>query len=230
MKILIYVDVDFEHVEDGSEATHTIRSRRYNIFNEEDLKKAIDNIASDIELLIETKQFDKSGYKIKKIRKNIIQFDKYDPPRAGTCIELPKVIATKTACINIKNDDDYCFKYCVYCRFHEIYKKDHPERMYHYTKLTVNDTFIKWVGAAFPTSNDDIDTFEAIDDNTISVNVSVVDSNDKTRPDRITKIVKPFCHSDLLRLDASAEALARATPRQSLACFATKMIKASMYQ
>ena len=61
MKILIHVDVDFEHVEDESITTHTIPSRRYNVYNEDDLKRAIDNMASDIELLIETKQFDKSG-------------------------------------------------------------------------------------------------------------------------------------------------------------------------
>ena len=201
MKILIDVDVDFEHVENGDETTHTIRSRRYNIFNEEDLKKSIDNMASDIELLIENKQFDKSGYKIKKIRKIKIHFDKYDPTRAGHYLELPKVIATKKACINIKNDDDYCFKYCVYCRFYEIYKKDHPQRMYHYTKLAENDTFIKWNGVGFPASNEDIDTFETINDNTISVNVYTLDDNDKIRPDRITKIAKPFCHVNLLRLD-----------------------------
>ena len=201
MKILIDADVDFEHVESGDETTHTIRSRRYNIFNEEDLKKAIDNMASDIELIIENKQFDKSGYKIKKIRKIIIHFDKYDPTRAGHYLELPKVIASKKACINIKNDDDYCFKYCVYCRFHEIYKKDHPQRMYHYTKSANNDTFIKWDGVGFPASNDDIDTFERINENTISVNVYVLDNNDKIRPDRITKIAKPFCHVNLLRLE-----------------------------
>ena len=201
MKILIDADVDFEHVESGDETTHTIRSRRYNIFNEEDLKKAIDNMASDIELIIENKQFDKSGYKIKKIRKIIIHFDKYDPTRAGHYLELPKVIASKKACINIKNDDDYCFKYCVYCRFHEIYKKDHPQRMYHYTKSANNDTFIKWNGVGFPASNEDIDTFETINDNTISVNVYTHDDNDKIRPDRITKIAKPFCHVNLLRLE-----------------------------
>ena len=53
----------------------------------------------------------------------------------------------------------------------------------------------------FPASNDDIDIFETVNDNTISVNVYTLDDNDKVRPDRITKIAKPCCHVNLLRLD-----------------------------
>ena len=165
MKILIDVDVDFEQLKMGAKQ-HTQSGASATISLTKKTSK-IDNMASDIELLIETKQFDKSGYKIKKIREIIIYFDKYDPTREGKYMELPKVIASKKACTNIKNDDNCCSKYCVYCRFHEIHKKDHTQRMHHYTKLAVNDNFIKWDGV----SNSDIDTFEAINDNTISVNV-----------------------------------------------------------
>ena len=65
----------------------------------------------------------------------------------------------------LSNDDDYCFKCCAYCGFHEVYKKDHPQSMYHCTKLAANDNFIKWDGVEFPASNEDIHTFEAISDN-----------------------------------------------------------------
>ena len=40
-------------------------------------------------------------------------YDKYDPTRAGRYIELPEWIKLKKACINIKNKDQKCFKYCI---------------------------------------------------------------------------------------------------------------------
>ena len=116
MKVLIEVDVAFNHPEED-EVRHTIRSRRYNILNEEDLNKAINNMAGDIEEQIENSQLKRSGLTIKKIMKITIHYDKYDPTRAGSYIELPKWVSLKKACINIKNEDDYCFKYCVQCCF-----------------------------------------------------------------------------------------------------------------
>ena len=183
MKVLIEVDVAFNHPEDD-EVRHTIRSRRYNILNEEDLNKAINNMAGDIEEQIENSQLKRSGLTIKKIMKITIHYDKYDPTRAGSYIELPKWISLKKACINIKNDDDYCFKYCVQCYFYNIFKNHNPERMYHYNKLKNNDSFLKWDDVNFPASNDDIDYFEEINQGSISVNVYVIDENTQKNKSR----------------------------------------------
>ena len=83
--------------------------------------------------------------------------------------------------------------------------------MRHYKKLITTESLIKWDGVNFPASNDDIDTFESINQNSISVNVYVEDENQTIRADRITKIERPSCHSNLLRIeqnnnDASPEA------------------------
>ena len=201
MKVLIEVDVAFNHPE-AEEVRHTIRSRRYNILNEEDLNKAINNMAGDIEEQIENSQLKRSGLTIKKIMKITIHYDKYDPTRAGSYIELPKWVSLKKACINIKNDDDYCFKYCVQCYFYNIFKNHNPERMYHYNKLKNNDSFLKWDNVNFPASNDDIDYFEEINEGSISINVYVIDEDkQKIRADRITKKLRPTCHVNLLRLE-----------------------------
>ena len=179
-----------------------IRSRRYNVLNEEDLNKAVNNAGNDIILILENKQLKKSGLRLKKVNKITIHYDKYDPTRAGQYIELPRWIAFKKACINIKNYDNLCFKYCVLCRFYEIDKEDHAERLHHYNKLVENDNFKKWDGVEFPACNEDIDKFEAVNENTISVNVYTVDKDvDKIRADRITKVTNPRCHINLLRLD-----------------------------
>ena len=165
------------------------------------MNKAANNAGNDIQIILENKQLKKSGLSIKKVNKIIIHYDKYDPTRAGQYIELPRWIALKNACIDIKNYDNLFFKYCVWCKFHDIYKKDHPERLYHYNKylkmiISLNGTVLN--------SQRVLKTLIILkgNNNTISVNVYTVDKDvDKIRVDRITKITNPTCHINLLRLD-----------------------------
>ena len=201
MKIRVDVDISFRHPEHEEPQIHRIPSRIYTINNHEELKTTIDNMASDIEIKIENSQLKKSGYQIKKIEKITIHYDKYNPTRAGKYIELPKWIANKKACINIKNDDELCFKYCVQAKFYEIMKKDHPDRMYHYRSL--KDGLINWDDVEFPAELSDIEHFEEINKNTISVNVYAIDPNGTNTivVNRVTKISKPSCHINLLLLE-----------------------------
>ena len=39
----------------------------------------------------------------------------------------------------MKNEDDQCFKYSVQCKFYDILKNDHRERLFHYKKLKEED-------------------------------------------------------------------------------------------
>ena len=212
MKLLIDVEVIFdkvrqqeeddgedEPIEENIQIKHNM-SRRYNILNVGDLKKALENMPKDIELQIENSPLEHSGLKINKINKIAIHYDKYNPNRAGRYMELPEWISKKKACINIQNEDELCFKYCVLCKFYEVFKKDHPQHMRHYKKLITTESLIQWDGVNFPASNDDIDTFESINQNSISVNVYVEDENQTIRADRITKTARPSCHINLLRI------------------------------
>ena len=209
MKLLIDVEVIFdklrqqddEPIEENIQIKHNIRSRREDILNVGDLKKALENMPKDIELQIENSPLKHSGLKINKINKITIHYDKYNPNRAGKYMELPEWISKKKACINIQNDDELCFKYCVLCKFYEVFKKDHPQHKRHYKKLMTTESLIKWDGVNFPASNDDIDHFETINQNSISVNVYVEDENQTIRADKITKIERPSCHINLLRIE-----------------------------
>ena len=203
MKIRIDVDIAFNHPEEEEgERRIRIPSRIYTVLNDEELKKDIDNMASDIEIKVENSQLRKSGYTIKKVDGIHIHYDKYNPTRGSKYIELPRWVALKKACINIKNDDEYCFKYCVQSKFYDIYKQDHPDRMYHYNKLRDSDHLINWEGISFPVSKDDIDKFEEINQNSISVNVYKINPDvDKIIVHRITKVIKPSCHINLLLIE-----------------------------
>ena len=95
MNIIIDVDVLFDHHETETPTQFTMRSRRYNILNIADLKKALDNMPKHIELQIENSELTRSGFKINKVNNISIHYDKYNPNRAGKYMELPERISRK---------------------------------------------------------------------------------------------------------------------------------------
>ena len=179
MKIIVEVDLALKNT-DNEEIRRRLRSRRYNVHNPEEINSVLNNIAHDIEVQIEIAELTQSGLVLLQVQSLVISYDRYNPTRGSSYIPLPDWVANKKACINIKNNDELCFKYSVQCGFYEIYKKDHPCDMYHYKKY-VNDSFIKWDNINFPVGNDEIEQFEEQNKH-ISVNVYYInpDTNSKT--------------------------------------------------
>ena len=83
----------------------------------------------------------------------------------------------KKASINIKNQDDKCFKYAIQCGFQKIYEKSHSEKFYHYKKI---EDGLDFDGKNFPANNDDINKFEKLNQN-VSANMFEVDEEQEQR-------------------------------------------------
>ena len=164
MKILIHVGALSK---DGE--TLTFKPRRYEVLNTDDVADVMSKMAQDIELQIGNANLSKSYIVIEKISKTTVNYDKYNPTRAGTYIELPKWISSKKACINIKIEGNKCLKYCVQCSAFRIYEKDNPERMGHYN--TLKDIIINWECMNYPCSRKGMDRFEEINSGLVSINV-----------------------------------------------------------
>jgi hypothetical protein len=109
------------------------------------------------------------------LKKNKFNYDKYNPTRGGRCLNLPKWVADKKACINIQNEDNKCFKYSIQCCICKVYEKDHPNRLYRYK--TLKDE-LNWDNVNSPTSNVDIDTFEENNNGKVAVNVYYLNPDD----------------------------------------------------
>ena len=127
------------------------------------------NIAAEIQIQIELTQFHKSGLRIHSIDQLTLMYTIFNPTRAGSYIVLPKWIASKKACINIKNEDNKCLKYSIQCGVFEIDKLNHPEQMYHYTKL--KDNIINWDNMKYPGGSREIDLMEEQNPGVLSSNV-----------------------------------------------------------
>ena len=99
MKILIVVSLRFDVLgEDGEvvdEIVKYIISRRYDIYNSNDLQDTLNNMSADIELQIENSDLPKSGLRLTGIDNIHIHYDRYNPTRGGSYIDLPKWIADK---------------------------------------------------------------------------------------------------------------------------------------
>jgi len=54
-----------------------------------------------------------SGWALEEILFLEVNFAKYNPLRGSTYLKLPREIANKKACINVKNDDEACFFWAV---------------------------------------------------------------------------------------------------------------------
>ena len=88
------------------------------------------------------------------------------PLRGSTFLPLPSKISTKKAVINMKNNDDQCFKWSVVRALHPV--DIHPERI---TKeLKDQSERLDWSGLKFPVKLDQIVIFEKFNPQ-ISINV-----------------------------------------------------------
>ena len=200
MKIVLETFSTFKSKKTNEEVRHSMRSRRYELTNEEELPNVLSQMAADIELQVDKMELSESGLVITQIDKLKINYDKYNPTRGGSYIELPKWIQTKKACINIQNEDNMCLKYCVQCEVYKVYEKDHPNRIYRYKKI--EDT-LNWNNVNFPSSNIDIDTFEENNEGKISINVYSIDEEEGKESIllyRKTKVAKATHHIDLLKI------------------------------
>ena len=107
-----------------------------------------------------------SNWRFQRVLSLDVHFTDFQPLRGSTFLPLPSKISTKKAVINMKNDDDQCFKWSVTRSLNPVYV--HPERI---TKeLKDQSERLDWSGLKFPVKLDHIVIFEKFNPQ-ISINV-----------------------------------------------------------
>ena len=112
LRIYIVAMSDFVR-QDGSEMTAPIGSNAQNVLTQDkkEMNPIVSRMFNEIQENIEKLEANGSGWVLEKIQQIDIHMAVYVPFVGGTYIELPKSLAKKKGVINIKNDDDMCFKY-----------------------------------------------------------------------------------------------------------------------
>jgi len=127
---------------------------------------AVERILNEIS---EFQQYASGWHFVSNVRLDVAVY-KYRPVRGSSYIPLPPLIANKKACINVKNNDQECFKYSVLLHLHP--GKNHDR----VSVLKKFHDFDAWKGS-YPMKRADIPKFEK--QFNLSINVYAYEKTEK---------------------------------------------------
>ena len=126
------LEVKFEKL--GSEGTmieksFTFTSRPQLIMDNNGIESALQNMRSEIEVRIDRFTMEGSGWAVIGLLNHDLHVNKYDPLAARSYIPLPAGIQNKKATVNLQNDDNKCFIYCLGRALDPAPENNHLERV-----------------------------------------------------------------------------------------------------
>src|SRR5277367_3017267 len=139
------------------------------IYQDTNLEEFWDGEVVKLGARLEAAEVEGSGFSLKQINSLQININKYSPLKASSYFELPEYITNKKAIINVKNEDNQCFKWAILAALYPT--KNHPERVSNYIKY---ENKINMSSIPFPVKISDIKKFEKL--NKISANVFSYDT------------------------------------------------------
>ena len=162
------------------------------ILENTDVEEVFNEMVYEIETAIQkTENAEGSGWVLEKIIDIKLHTAKWDPLNAGSYIELPAYLKNKKAIINMKNQDNECFKWCVLRALNPVVKnKERVDK----NLISKQDT-LNMKGIKYPVSLRDIDRFESLNPN-ISITVLGYDETEKVYPLRVSEYTG--CEHDII--------------------------------
>ena len=143
-------------------------------------------ISEILEAMLKAEQAEGSGWVFMEVKRLILKIDKWDPLKASSYIDLPDELKNKKAIINMKNEDNKCFLWCV-LRALNPSKDKHPSRID--KDLKSKENTLNMEGIAYPVNLKDIKRFEK-QNLEISVSVLGYSKDNKIYPLRISEYTK----------------------------------------
>ena len=120
----------------------------------------------DIDGHIESYTEKGSGWYFKEVEKLEIHTVEFNPTKGSSYINLPDWIKNKKAIVNIKNNDDKCFLWCILRYLHP--KESHEEKIKDLEKYEFS---LNTKGITFPMKLKDISKFEKLNPELPGINV-----------------------------------------------------------
>ena len=164
------------------------------VLEETDESELYNEMTEEIEEEIQKVQnTEGSGWMFLKVKKLVLHTTRWDPINAGSYIDLPEALKNKKAIINMQNQDEECFKWCV---LRALYPKDnHPERIDKDLKSKQDTLNMK--GIRYPVNFRDIDRFESQNPE-ISITILGYNKDERVYPLKISRYTG--CERDITLL------------------------------
>lgn len=148
-----------------------------------------------------------SGWTLIAICHLEININEYKSIKGSQYIDLPTSIKEKQACINVKNNDEYCFKWAVIAALGPVPRDQTPKRCTSYKINNIEDDIIvlennitiNFSNLTFPLCINKIKEFEK-NNQKISINVFGLENDHIVGPYYFTQSEKPT-HINLLLLE-----------------------------
>src|SRR5688572_11220697 len=172
-------------------------SRTELILDSTDVSEIYNNAKDKIIESMATFQMRGSNWRLRAVQKLDINTVVYKPLKGSSYIPLPKCLASKKGIINMKNEDEECFKWCVTRALNPV--EEHLERI---TKELIKQSEeLNWSGIEFPVAADAnvISKFER--NNNISINVFGYETDVNLFPLYVSKQKNDRCVDLLLIAD-----------------------------
>ena len=148
-----------------SQEIKSFATKNFTVHHNYDFDSIFLSVRDDLLKRLEEFQDRDSGWSFLNNSHFEININKYEPLNASSFIDLPKVIKNKKACLNIKNDDQCCFLWCVMAALYPTRK--HSDRVTSYPDFR---DILNITGLSFPLNFSDIALFEK-NNRSIGINI-----------------------------------------------------------
>ena len=146
-------------------------------------KEMMDEIEEEVQ---KVEHAEGSGWVFVEVENLTLHVDIWDPVKGSSYIDLPKELKNKNAIINMKNEDNKCFLWCV-LRALNPSKDKHPSRID--KDLKSKENTLNMEGITYPVDLKDIKRFEK-QNLDISISVLGYSKDERIYPLRISKFTK----------------------------------------
>ena len=146
-------------------------------------KEMMDEIEEEVQ---KVEHAEGSGWVFVEVENLTLHTDIWDPLKASSYIDLPKELKNKKAIINMQNEDNKCFLWCV-LRALNPSKNKHPSRID--GDLKSKENTVNMGGITYPVDFKGIERFEKQNPD-ISISVLGYSENEKLYPLKISKYTK----------------------------------------
>jgi len=154
-------------IKENVEAPFYFYSLPYTINNPHEISQIMGEANAKIKRRLDKFVMNGSGWTVSHIIQSYVNTVIYKPMRGSNFLPLPKHIQVKNAIINVKNDDNECFKWAVLSALHhEDVDQKSASRVTVYRKWKDD---LKFDGIEFPVTAKDYPKFEEMNDITINV-------------------------------------------------------------
>ena len=103
-----------KETDESKSITHTVKTTTIEVYSKDEVDNVLDKLFNKLELLFTTMKHKESGYTLKKIHYLFVESFSIKPIRGSSYIPTPEKFSNpKSGLINIKNEDNECFKWCM---------------------------------------------------------------------------------------------------------------------